>query len=80
MRVVIADDDALLREGLALLLRNEGFDVVAAVDNADGFLTLLDDADAAVLDVRMSPTFTYEGLQAAVEARRRRPGFPVVLL
>jgi len=80
MRVVIADDDALLREGLALLLRNEGFDVVAAVDNAEGFLTLLDDADAAVLDVRMSPTFTYEGLQAAVEARRRRPGFPVVVL
>ncbi|KQV06633.1 LuxR C-terminal-related transcriptional regulator [Leifsonia sp. Root112D2] len=80
MRVVIAEDDALLREGLALLLRSEGFDVVAAVDNADDFLALLDDTDAAVLDVRMPPTFTNEGLKAAVEARLRRPGFPVLVL
>lgn len=80
MRVVIAEDDALLREGLALLLRSEGFDVVAAVDNADDFLALLDDTDAAVLDVRMPPTFTTEGLKAAETARRRRPGFPVLVL
>ncbi|SDE20581.1 response regulator transcription factor [Rhodococcus tukisamuensis] len=80
MRIVIAEDDALLREGLALLLRSEGFDVVAAVDNADGFLEVLDSVDAAVLDVRMPPTFTNEGLQAAAEARRRRPGFPVLVL
>ncbi|MCX7522891.1 response regulator transcription factor [Microbacterium sp. STN6] len=80
MRVVIAEDDALLREGLALLLRSEGFDVVAAVDNADDFLTLLDDTDAAVLDVRMPPTFTNEGLKAAETARQRRPGFPVLVL
>lgn len=80
MRVVIAEDDALLREGLALLLRSEGFDVVAAVDNADDFLALLDDTDAAVLDVRMPPTFTNEGLKAAETARRRRPGFPVLVL
>jgi DNA-binding NarL/FixJ family response regulator len=80
MRVVIAEDDALLREGLALLLRSEGFDVVAAVDNGDDFLALLDDTDAAVLDVRMPPTFTNEGLKAAEEARRRRPGFPVLVL
>ncbi|MFE3291803.1 LuxR C-terminal-related transcriptional regulator [Rhodococcus sp. NPDC059234] len=80
MRVVIAEDDALLREGLALLLRGEGFDVVAAVDNAEAFLEILDSADAAVLDVRMPPTFSNEGLRAATEARRRRPGFPVLVL
>lgn len=80
MRVVIAEDDALLREGLALLLRSEGFDVLATVDNGDDFLALLDDADAAVLDVRMPPTFTNEGLKAAEAARQRRPGFPVLVL
>jgi len=80
MRVVIAEDDTLLREGLSLLLKSEGFDVVAAVDNADDFLAVLDEADAAVLDVRMPPTFTNEGLQAAREARRRRSGFPVLVL
>ncbi|MBP1159872.1 DNA-binding NarL/FixJ family response regulator [Rhodococcus sp. PvR099] len=77
---MIAEDDALLREGLALLLRGEGFEVVAAVDNAESFLEVLDSADAAVLDVRMPPTFTNEGLKAAEEARRRRPGFPVLVL
>jgi DNA-binding NarL/FixJ family response regulator len=80
VRIVIAEDDALLREGLALLLRGEGFEVVAAVDNAESFLEVLDSADAAVLDVRMPPTFTNEGLKAAEEARRRRPGFPVLVL
>ncbi|MBU2693874.1 response regulator transcription factor [Nocardioides sp. WV_118_6] len=80
MRIVIAEDDTLLREGLALLLRSEGFDVVAAVDNAEDFLAHLDHADAAVLDVRMPPTYTSEGLKAAVEARARRPGFPVLVL
>jgi DNA-binding NarL/FixJ family response regulator len=80
MRVVIAEDDALLREGLSLLLKSEGFEVVAAVDNADDFLAVLDESDAAVLDVRMPPTFTNEGLQAAPEDRRRRPGFPVLVL
>lgn len=80
MRVVIAEDDALLREGLALLLRSEGFDVIAAVDNAEDLLALVDDADAAVVDVRMPPTFTNEGLKAAETARRCRPGFPVLVL
>lgn len=80
MRIVIAEDDTLLREGLALLLRSEGFDVVAAVDTGEAFLGMLGDADAAVLDVRMPPTFTVEGLEAAREARRRRPGFPVLVL
>ncbi|WP_436697775.1 response regulator [Nocardioides sp. BYT-33-1] len=80
MRILIAEDDTLLREGLALLLRSEGFEVVAAVDNAEDFLARLDEADAAVLDVRMPPTFTSEGLKAATEARARRPGFPVLVL
>ncbi|GEB12525.1 response regulator [Pimelobacter simplex] len=80
MRIVIAEDDTLLREGLALLLRSEGFDVVAAVDNGDDFLAHLDEADAAVLEVRMPPTHTSEGLKAAAEARARRPGFPVLVL
>ncbi|WP_187976691.1 response regulator transcription factor [Mycetocola sp. JXN-3] len=80
MRIIIAEDNTLLREGLALLLESEGFEVVAAVDNAEGFLDRLDEADAAVLDVRMPPTFTNEGLRAAAEARSRRPGFPVLVL
>ena len=82
MRILIAEDDALLREGLAMLLRSEGFEVPAAVDNADDLLTAFEstEADAAVLDVRMPPTFTNEGLRAALELRTRRPGFPVLVL
>jgi DNA-binding NarL/FixJ family response regulator len=82
MRILIAEDDALLREGLGLLLGNEGFEVVASVGNADDLLTAFEtaEADAAVLDVRMPPTFTNEGLKAALELRARRPGFPVLVL
>jgi DNA-binding NarL/FixJ family response regulator len=82
MRILIAEDDALLREGLGLLLGNEGFEVVASVGNADDLLTAFETAgaDAAVLDVRMPPTFTNEGLKAALELRARRPGFPVLVL
>jgi len=82
VRVVIAEDDALLREGLVLLLRSEGIDVVAAVDNADAFLAALPEhrPDAAVLDVRLPPSFTDEGLRAAVEARRQFPGLPILVL
>lgn len=82
MRIVIAEDDALLREGLVMLLTGVGFDVVGAVDNADDLLALAADTepDGAVLDVRMPPTFTNEGLRAALELRERRPGFPVLVL
>jgi DNA-binding NarL/FixJ family response regulator len=82
MRILIAEDDALLREGLGLLLGNEGFEVVASVGNADDLLKAFEtaEADAAVLDVRMPPTFTNEGLKAALELRARRPGFPVLVL
>jgi DNA-binding NarL/FixJ family response regulator len=82
VRIVIAEDDALLREGLALLLRAEGLDVVATAADADGFLAAVDEhgPDVAVVDVRMPPTHTDEGIRAAVEARRRRPGLAVLVL
>jgi DNA-binding NarL/FixJ family response regulator len=82
MRVVIAEDDALLREGLVLLLGNEGIDVSAAVDNADDFLAAVSDRrpDATVVDVRLPPSFSNEGIRAAVEARRRIPQLPILVL
>ncbi|WP_370939956.1 response regulator [Amycolatopsis sp. cg13] len=82
MRIVIAEDDSLLREGLALLLRAEGLDVVATTDNPADFLAAVDkyEPDTAVVDVRMPPTHTDEGIVAAVEARRRRPGLAVLVL
>jgi DNA-binding NarL/FixJ family response regulator len=81
-RLVLAEDNALLRAGLIQLLEGSGFEVARAVDNA----VELDDAlldpevDGAVLDVRMPPTFTDEGLRAAIAVRTRRPGFPVLVL
>nr|WP_179342616.1 response regulator transcription factor [Streptomyces sp. alain-838] len=82
MRIVIAEDDPLLREGLALLLRAEGLDVVATADTAESALDAIDahEPDVAVLDVRMPPTHTDEGVRAAVEARRRRPAMAVLVL
>ncbi len=82
MRILIAEDDALLRAGLTMLLQSEGFAVVAAVDNADDLLAAYETsgADGALLDVRMPPTFTNEGLRAALELRSRTPGFPVLVL
>ncbi|RSM40738.1 DNA-binding response regulator [Amycolatopsis balhimycina DSM 5908] len=81
MRIVIAEDDALLREGLVLLLRSEGFDV-AAVDHPGDLVTSVEAQapDLAVVDVRMPPTFTDEGLRAALEARRRVPGLAILAL
>ncbi|MBB4932863.1 DNA-binding NarL/FixJ family response regulator [Lipingzhangella halophila] len=82
MRVVIAEDDALLREGLAALLRGEGIHVVAVTDTADdlGDLVSAHDADLSVVDVRMPPTWTDEGLRSAIEIRRSRPDHPVLVL
>ena len=82
MRVVIAEDLALLRDGLTRLLQAYDFEVVAAVDNAELLLEALreHEADIAVVDVRMPPTFTDEGLRAAIQARVERPGFPVLVL
>lgn len=82
MRIVIAEDDALLREGLALLLRAESLDVVATAGTADELLAAIDryEPDVAIVDVRMPPTHTDEGIVAAVEARRRRPELAVLVL
>ncbi|AXL88321.1 DNA-binding response regulator [Streptomyces sp. CB09001] len=82
LRIVIAEDDPLLREGLALLLRAEGLDVVATADTAESVLAAIGEhePDVAILDVRMPPTHTDEGVRAAVEARRRRPGLAVLVL
>ncbi len=82
LRIVIAEDDPLLREGLALLLRAEGLDVVATADTAESVLAAIDEhePDVAILDVRMPPTHTDEGVRAAVEARRRHPRLAVLVL
>jgi DNA-binding NarL/FixJ family response regulator len=82
MRIVIAEDDALLREGLALLLRAESLDVVAPAGDPDGFLEAIGvhKPDVAIVDVRMPPTHTDEGIVAAVEARRRQPDLAVLVL
>lgn len=82
MRVVLAEDLFLLRDGLVRTLREHGFDVVAAVDNGPSLLRALleQEPDVAVVDVRLPPTFTDEGLQAALEARRHHRGLPVLVL
>jgi len=82
VRVVLAEDLYLLRSGLERLLEAHGFDVIAAVDNAAALLTALvnEKPDVAVVDVRLPPTFTDEGLRAAIEARRQVPGLPVLVL
>ncbi|WP_251056849.1 response regulator transcription factor [Streptomyces sp. ISL-94] len=80
--VVLAEDLFLLRDGLERTLREHGFSIVASVDNGPSLLRALleEGPDVAVVDVRLPPTFTDEGLQAALEARRRRPGLPVLVL
>ncbi|BAL91986.1 putative two-component system response regulator [Actinoplanes missouriensis 431] len=82
MRVVIAEDHALLRDGLTRLLEAYDFEVVAAVDNGPSLLPALVEQkpDVAVVDVRLPPTFTDEGLQAAIAARAAVPGMPVLVL
>jgi DNA-binding NarL/FixJ family response regulator len=82
LRVVIAEDLALLRDGLTRILDAFGFEVVAAVDNGPSVLPALvaHRPDVAVIDVRLPPTFTDEGLQAAIQARTRLPGLPILVL
>ena len=81
MRVVILEDNPILAEGLGLLLGNSGFEVVAVAQDADAFAKAVevDPPDIAIVDVRLPPTFTDEGLRAAIEARRVRPGLPVLV-
>jgi DNA-binding NarL/FixJ family response regulator len=82
VRVVIAEDLFLLREGLIRLLEAYGFEVAAAVDNAGDFLAAVrsDGCDVAVVDVRLPPTFTDEGLRAALAARAEIPGLPILVV
>jgi DNA-binding NarL/FixJ family response regulator len=82
VRLVLAEDHALLRAGLTQLLESAGFTVLHAVDNEPELERALRDpaADAAVLDVRLPPTQTDEGLRAAIAVRQERPGFPVMVL
>ena len=82
MRVVIAEDLALLRDGLARLLRDSGFEVVAAVADGEALLEAVEEhrPDVCVIDVRLPPGYHDEGVRAALEARRRVPGLPVVIL
>ena len=82
MRLVLAEDHALLRDGLTRILEAHDHEIVAAVEHADSLAEALADpsVEAAVLDVRLPPTHTDEGLRAAVGVRARRPGFPVMVL
>jgi DNA-binding NarL/FixJ family response regulator len=80
--VVVVEDLLLLQDGLIRLLSTNGFEIAAAVDTGPAFLEAVEAhrPEVAVVDVRLPPTFTDEGLRAAIEARRRRPGFPVLIL
>lgn len=82
MRAVVAEDLALLREGLVQLLGAQGIEVVEAVADGPSVLRALLEhrPDVAILDVRLPPTFTNEGLVSAVEARSQVPGLPILVL
>ncbi|KJS56961.1 response regulator transcription factor [Streptomyces rubellomurinus] len=82
MRIVLAEDHFLLRDGLIRLLQAYGHEVVAAVDNGSDLLAALtaERPDVAIVDVRLPPNFTDEGLRAVLSARRTMPDLPVLLL
>ena len=82
MRVVVAEDLFLLREGLVRLLQAHGLEIAAAVDSAPGLLEAMLECrpDVAIVDVRLPPTFTDDGLRAALAARQQIPGLPVLVL
>jgi DNA-binding NarL/FixJ family response regulator len=82
VRVVIAEDHALLRDGLTRLLQAFSFEVAAVIDNGPALLPALlrHKPEVAVVDVRLPPTFTDEGLQAAIAARIQLPGLPILML
>jgi DNA-binding NarL/FixJ family response regulator len=82
VRIVIAEDSVLLRAGLTGLLADAGHDVVAAVDNADDLMTVVErhQPDLAVVDVRMPPTFTDDGLRAALQIRARWRAIGILVL
>ncbi|WP_329390508.1 response regulator transcription factor [Streptomyces sp. NBC_01351] len=82
MRIVVADDAVLLREGLVRLLAEDGHEVVAAVGDGPALVeaVLAHRPDVSVVDVRMPPTHTDDGLRAAIAARRQLPGTPMLVL
>jgi DNA-binding NarL/FixJ family response regulator len=82
LRIVVADDAVLLREGLVRLLTEDGHDVVAAVGDGPALVEAVrrHQPDVSVVDVRMPPTHTDEGLRAAITARADRPGAPMLVL
>jgi DNA-binding NarL/FixJ family response regulator len=82
VRVVIADDSLLVREGIASLLRRAGVEVVAEADDGEELLRIVDEhqPDVAIVDVRMPPTHTEEGLEAARAIRDRHPAIGILVL
>src|SRR5690606_34477936 len=82
MRIIIAEDSVLLKAGLERLLRDAGHDVVAAVDDAEALLQAVSEntPDLAIVDVRMPPTYTDEGIRAAVLIRAQTPEVAVLVL
>jgi DNA-binding NarL/FixJ family response regulator len=82
VRVAIAEDLFLLRDGLTRMLEAHGLEISAAVDNGTDLLAAIraDKPDVAIVDVRLPPTFTDEGLRAALTARKEFPGLPVLVL
>ena len=81
IRVAIAEDSGVLRDGLVQLLADRGFEITASVSEAEGLRASIerDCPDVAVIDIRMPPTFTDEGLRAAIDLRRRHPGLGILL-
>ena len=79
---MIVEDNALLREGIVALLRERGIDVVAQAEDAPGLLRIVagHKPDVAIVDVRLPPTFTDDGVRAAIEARAKHPGLGVLIL
>jgi DNA-binding NarL/FixJ family response regulator len=82
MRLIIAEDDVLLREGIARILGDEGFEVVAQAGNRDDLLEKVraHEPDVVVTDIRMPPTFTRDGIAAALQIRRELPDIAVIVL
>ena len=82
VRVVVVEDQALLREGIVALLAENGIEVVAQAEDGPGLQRIVDGhrPDLAICDVRLPPTFTDEGIRAALEARRRHPELAVLVL
>lgn len=82
MRAVIVEDQALLREGIAALLQDNDVDVAATAEDGPGLLRIVEGhkPDLAICDVRLPPTFTDEGIHAALEVRRRHPKLAVLVL